>query len=121
VFSLDDPARALELFDEAGIVCDRAHGVSDIRHARIGLETACAFERSGQAGRAVELAETIWPVLAAHGQDERLAALYTIEADSLAATEPGSARAAAAARLAADWSAYALGPGRRAANCQPKG
>lgn len=58
-------------------------------------------------------------MIAAHGQDERLAALYTIQADALAASEPGSPRAASAARLADEWNAYALGPGRRAADCRP--
>ncbi len=66
------------------------------------------------------LAEKAWPVFAAHGQDERLAALYTMQADALAATDPGSERAARVAELAAEWNAYAVGPGRRASNCRPK-
>lgn len=115
------PEQALRLFDAAEAVCDAAHGVSDIRHARIRLERACALLRLGRAGEAAEIAEATWPVLAAHGQDERLAALYSIQAEALARTAPESAPAEAAARLAEEWNAYALGPGRRAAHCSPDG
>lgn len=118
VLSRSHPERALQLFDQAGTVCDAAHGESDIRHARIALERACALARLGRAAEVVAIAEATWPVLAAHGQDERLAALYTIHADVLAAAEPDSPQAGSFARLAAEWNAYALGPGRRAANCR---
>ncbi len=121
VFSSEDPVRALALFDEARRVCDAAHGVSDIRHARIDLESSCALARLGRNAEVPVLAERVWPVLAAHGQDERLAALYTIEADALAGSESGSARAESTGRLARAWSAYALGDGRRAADCRQKG
>ena len=120
VFSRDEPAESLALLDEAGGVCEAAHGRSDIRQARIRLERACALSRLGRAEEAVALAEAVWPVLAAHGQDERLAALYTVEADALAAIAPGSARAEGVAELAVEWSAYAMGPGRRAADCRPE-
>jgi hypothetical protein len=113
----DDPERALALFDRAREVCDAAHGVSDIRRAQIDLNAACGLRSLGRDAEAVRIAEAVWPILAAHGQDERLAFLYTIESDALAATEPDSARASAAARLAAEWSAYALGPGRRMVAC----
>lgn len=119
VLSRAEPARALALFDRAGQVCETAHGTSDIRQARIALERACALARLGRAAEAAALAEATWPVLAAHGQDERLAALYTIQAEALAAAEPGSPHAEAAARLADEWNAYAMGPGRRAADCRP--
>ena len=119
VFSRREPERALALFDRAGEVCEAAHGQSDIRQARIALERACALARAGRTGDAAALAEATWPVLAAYGQDERLAALFTIEADALAATQPDSAEATDAARLAMEWSAYALGPGKRAADCRP--
>lgn len=123
VLSRREPERALALFDRAGEICQAAHGASDIRQARIALERSCALARLGRAGEAAALAEATWPVLAAHGQDERLAALYTIQADALAATEPATepdrARAASVAELAAEWNAYAVGPGRRAADCRP--
>jgi hypothetical protein len=118
VLSRPEPERALQLFGQARRVCDSAHGVSDVRHARIKLETACALLRLDRYGEVIAVAEAIWPVLAAHGQDERLAALYTMQSDALAAIEPGSPRAKSAAKLAAGWNAYALGPGRRAASCR---
>jgi len=120
VLSRPEPERALELLDLAQRVCDLAHGVSDIRHARIKLESACALLRLERFDEAIAVTEAIWPVLAAHGQDERLAALYTMQSEALAATEPGSARTASVARLAAEWNAYALGGGRRAATCGPR-
>jgi len=121
VLSRRDPARALRLFDLARQVCDVAHGSSDIRHARIQLESACALLRLGRYDAVIAIAEEIWPVLAAHAQDERLAALYTLQSDALDAIEPGSRRAASARELADAWNAYAEGPGRRAANCRPPG
>jgi hypothetical protein len=119
VLSRSEPGRALALFGRAKAVCNAAHGGSDIRGARIDLERACALSRLGRFAEAAALAEATWPVLAAHGQDERLAALYSIQADALAAAGPDSPRAEAAARLAAEWSAYAIGPGRRAVDCRP--
>jgi hypothetical protein len=119
VLSRHDPAKALAFFDRARDVCDAAHGASDIRHARIALERACALLRLRRARDAVDVAEATWPVLAAHGQDERLAALYTIEDDALARIAPDSARARSVARLATQWNDYALGPGHRAAHCKP--
>lgn len=119
VLSRREPDRALALFGRAEAVCQAAHGGSDIRGARIDVERACALSRLGRFAEAAGLAEATWPVLAAHGQDERLAMLYTIQSDALAAAEPGSPRAAAAARLADEWNAYAVGPGRRAADCRP--
>jgi hypothetical protein len=121
VLSRPEPESALQLLDLALRVCDSAHGASDIRHARIKLQKACALSRLGRYGEAIRATESIWPVLAAHGQDRPLAALYTIQADALAATEPGRPRAAAAHQLAVAWSAYAMGPGQRAAGCRRKG
>jgi hypothetical protein len=120
VLSRPEPQRALLLFEQAREVCDAAHGVSDVRQARIDLESACALLRLDQPDAVIGLAEAIWPVLAAHGQDERLAALYRIESEALAVIEPGSARAASVTKLAEEWSAYALGPGQRAASCRRK-
>ncbi len=119
VFSRPEPARALALFGEAREVCYRTLGASDIRQARIALESACAHLRLGEAEEAARTAETVWPTLAAHGQDERLAALYTIGADALAVIAPGSPRAIAMERLARAWNDYAMGPGGRAADCRP--
>lgn len=121
VLSRPNPARALQLLDLARQVCDVAHGASDIRHARIRLEAACALLRLGRYDDVIAIAEEIWPVLAAHAQDQRLAALYTLQSDALEATAPGSRRAASARELADAWNAYAEGPGRRAAHCRPKG
>ncbi len=119
VLSRRAPAEALALFDRAGDVCEAAHGDSDIRQARIALERACTLLRTDRAADAVAVAQRASPVLAAHGQGERLAAGYTIRADALAAMRPESAEAEEAARLALEWSAYAVGPGRRAADCRP--
>ena len=110
----------MHLFDLARRVCDNAHGISDIRHARIELESACALLRLGRFDEVIAVTEAIWPVLAAHGQDERLAALYTMQSEALEATEPGSARAASVGRLADEWNAYSLGAGKRAASCRRK-
>lgn len=119
VLSRSEPARALRLFDRAQQVCDRAHGLSDIRLARIRLESACALLRLGRFDEVLSIVETVWPVLAAHGQDERLAALYSMQMDALSATEKSSAKASGVVQLAAEWNAYALGPGRRTASCLP--
>ncbi len=121
VLSRPEPERALQLLDLARRVCDTAHGVSDIRHARIMLQEACALSRLGRYGEVIAVTESIWPVLAAHGQDRPLAALYTIQADALEATGAGSPRALSARQLAAAWNAYAVGPGERAAGCRRKG
>ena len=120
VLSRPEPERALQLLDLAERVCDAAHGVSDIRHARIRLEEACALLRLDRFAEVIAVSESIWPVLAAHGQDRPLAALFTMQSEALAATEPGSARTASVARLAAEWNAYAMGPGQRAAGCRRK-
>jgi len=120
VLSRPEPERALQLLDLARRVCDTAHGVSDIRHARIKLQEACALSRLGRYGEVITVTEAIWPVLAAHGQDRPLATLYTIQADALEATESGGPRARSAHQLAAAWNAYAVGPGERAAGCRRK-
>jgi 2-C-methyl-D-erythritol 4-phosphate cytidylyltransferase len=120
VLSRPEPERALRLFEQARRVCDAAHGVSDVRQARIALESACALLRLDRFDEVIAVTEATWPVLAAHGQDERLAALYTIQSEALAVAEPGSTRATSVAQLAAEWSAYALGSDRRAATCRRK-
>lgn len=120
VLSRDDPARALQLLDVARQVCDVAHGASDIRHARIRLESACALSWLDRHDEVIATAEAVWPVLAAHAQDERLAKLYTLQSDALEAIEPGSARAASARELAAAWNAYAFGPVAGAAHCRAR-
>jgi hypothetical protein len=122
VLSHSDPARALNFFAEASRVCEIAHGESDIRQARIRLETACALLRLGRDPEVEQTTEEIWPVLAAYGQDERLAALYTMQSAALDVTDPGSPRAAAARQLAAEWSAYAFGAGTKTASgCHARG
>jgi hypothetical protein len=120
VLSRPEPERALLLLNRARQVCDAAHGVSDIRYARIQLEEACALQRLGRYDEVVTMAESIWPVLAAHGQDRPLAALYTLQSEALDAMEPSSPQARTARRLAVAWTAYAMGPGRRAAGCRRK-
>jgi hypothetical protein len=121
VLSRPEPERALQLLALARRVCDTAHGASDIRHVRIQLQEACALSRLGRYAEAITVTGAIWPVLAAHGQDRPLAALYTIQGDALEATEAGSPRARSVGRLAAAWNAYAMGPGERAAGCRRKG
>ena len=47
-------------------------------------------------------------------------AVEAIDGPLLIIAGPGSPRAAGAAKLAAEWNAYALGAGRRAASCRSK-
>ena len=121
VFSRPDPARALSYLTTAKKVCERATGVSDIRQARIALEMSCVHLRLGRPEKALRLVEEAWPVLAAHGQDERLAALFTIGVEARTLLAPGSPETASMMKLARAWSDYAMGQGRRAADCRARG
>lgn len=100
--------RAVQLFDEAKEVCSRVHGPQDIRIARIGMERANALLKLGRFDEVIPLTDEVLPILAAHGQDERISALYALQSAALAAIGD-RARAQAAQALAAEWGAYSLG------------
>ena len=89
-------------------VCARAHGADDIRVARASLDLARLHYDAGNPAAALALTEDLESVLAAHGQDERLTALYALRAAALRAIQQGT-RSFEAQRLAGEWGAYALG------------
>ena len=103
----DEPRAALAALGEAARVCALAHGPDDIRIAQIRLDQARLFYRIGRPGAALRLAEGLEATFAAYAQDERLAALYDLQAAALRAIHrPGSAETE---RRAAAWRAYARG------------
>ncbi|MGD1925101.1 MAG: DUF2927 domain-containing protein [Paracoccaceae bacterium] len=104
----EDAGSAYANLNRASRVCRTAHGPTDIRLALVRLEMARAAYRLGRASEAWGLSEDLAPMLAAHGQAERLVALYALQAAALDAIQrPEVARAA---RLkSAAWAAYALG------------
>lgn len=101
-------AEVLEILSQARRICVRAHGSDDIRIARLQLETARATFREGRAGAAFGMSEPLAARLAAHGQAERLVALYALQAASLRAIQQGT-KSFEARRRAREWGAYALG------------
>ncbi|MEM9061909.1 MAG: DUF2927 domain-containing protein [Pseudomonadota bacterium] len=106
----EDAANAYAASNLAVRVCRSAHGETDIRLALVRLEMARAAYRLGRASEAWGLSEDLAPTLAAHGQGERLVALYALQAAALGAIQrPKAARDARA--NAAAWAAYALGRG----------
>ena len=88
-----------------------AHGAGDIRIAQIRLDQARLLYLGGRASAAWGMAEGLEAEFAAHGQEERLAVLYDLQAAVLRAIRqsPGSAPETAARRRAGEWRAYALG------------
>lgn len=102
------PAHAVPVFDNAERVCARVHGWQDIRMARIAMEKASALLKLGRHAEVIPLTDGALPIFAAHGQDERLSALYAVQSAALSAMGE-RARAEAARSLAAQWGAYALG------------
>jgi len=89
-------------------VCTAAHGVSDIRLARLRLDEARLLYDQGQPARAHAVTAGLADIFAGHGQEERLTALYALQAAALRAM--GRPREAIEARAkAAAWGAYALG------------
>ena len=93
-------------------VCAAAHGTSDVRLAILQLERATLLFEAGQASAAYAETRGLEPVLAAHGQEERLTALYALQAASLRAIQRPD-ESFQARRKAAAWGAYALGRGHR--------
>ncbi|HUF55960.1 MAG TPA: DUF2927 domain-containing protein [Thermohalobaculum sp.] len=110
VVSYRDPASGLEVFERARAVCGAAHGARDVRLARIGIEQAAALLRLGRHAEVLPLADQSLPILAAHGQDERISSLYALRARALNALGR-HADAHEARELARQWGAYAFGTG----------
>lgn len=98
----------LSALERAIGVCTAAHGSSDIRITKLLLEKARATHRSGRPGAAFGISEPLAARLAAHGQEERLVALYALQAASLRAIQQ-STKSFTARRRAGEWGAYALG------------
>ena len=106
--SEDTPEQRIQTIDRAIRICSNAHGDSDIRVTRLLLDKARATFRAGRASAAYGISEPLENRLAAYGQDERLVALYALQAASLRAIQQ-SKRSFTARRHAGEWGAYALG------------
>jgi hypothetical protein len=104
----DDPRAALAALEDAARVCATAHGPDDIRVAQVRLDQARLLYLSGRASAAWGLSEGLEAQFAAHGQDERLAALYDLQAAVLQTTQEAPASAELLRRAGA-WRTYALG------------
>ncbi len=103
-----DPKASLATLDAAQRICRSAHGPSDLRLALIRLELARAQFKLGEAALAYKLSNGLEQTLAAHGKDERLVALYDLQAAALRAIQQGT-KSFEARRRAGEWGAYALG------------
>ncbi|MEM7189821.1 MAG: DUF2927 domain-containing protein [Pseudomonadota bacterium] len=99
---------ALSAANTAGRVCRRAHGPGDIRMARLALDRARVLYEAKDYTNALAAVEGAETVLAAHGQDERLMALYALRAGAYRAIQQGT-RSLEERRKAGAWGAYALG------------
>jgi len=108
VLSRREPERALAYFDEAERLCARLHGPEDVRLAVIRIEKAGALARLDRHRALLAALEGLEHRLAGHGLDERLAALYALQARAYLALEQG-ARAFENRRRARAWADYALG------------
>lgn len=93
-------------------VCAAAHGPSDIRLAHLQLDLAHLLYDSGSPSAALSELRGLEDAFAAHGQEERLTALYALQAAVLRAIQQGT-RSFEARRRAAEWGAYALGRDHR--------
>lgn len=102
------PAEAAEALAGARALCAAVHGAQDIRVARLRVDEGAARLAAGDPAGALAATDAAEGPLAAHAQDERLAALYAVRARAYRATGE-HARAEATHRLAAAWGAYALG------------
>ena len=100
--------RILPDVNDADAVCARAHGANDIRVARVQLDLARLHYDTGNPAVALAMTDELDTKLAAHGQDERLTALYALRAAALRALQQET-ESLKARRLAGDWGAYALG------------
>ncbi len=104
----ETPENALAAIERALTVCARAHGPGDIRLARLRLDKARMRYARGDYLAAVKISEALETPLAAHGLDERLVALYALQAGALRAIQQ-SKKSFEARRRAGEWGAYALG------------
>ncbi len=104
----DTPDNALVVIDQALEVCGHAHGPDDIRIHRLMLDKARMLYAKKDYLAAYRLTEPLEAQLAAFGQDERLVALYALQAASLRAIQQ-STKSFEARRRAGEWGAYALG------------
>ncbi|MFK7943073.1 MAG: DUF2927 domain-containing protein [Paracoccaceae bacterium] len=95
------------LLNRAMTVCTSAHG-TDVRSAKLVLEKARATFRAGQPGAAYGLTEKLEQRLAGFALEERLVALYALQAASLRAIQQPR-EAAEIRRKAIEWGSYALG------------
>lgn len=105
-------ATALRAATDGLRVCAIAHGASDVRLAILQLERATLLFEAGQASAAYAETRGLEPVLAAHAQEERLTALYALQAASLRVMQRPQ-ESFDARQKAANWGAYALGRGHR--------
>lgn len=100
--------RRLAILNRAESVCRRAHGPEDPRLDLIALSQARALFRLGRISEAYGISQRLEPRLAAHGQAERLVALFALQAAALnAIQQPESS--VAVRRKAVAWAQYALG------------
>lgn len=106
--SADEPAEALAALNDAALVCAAAHGGDDIRIAQLRLDRARLLYRMGRAAAAWQEAEGLETVFAAYGQEERLTALYDLQAAALRATKQ-VAHSTELRLRAGEWGAFALG------------
>ena len=106
--SANDPANALAALQDAALICAAAHGGDDIRLAQLRLDRARLLYRTGRAAEAWAEAQGLEAIFAAYGQEERLTALYDLQAASLQATRQ-IAHSAEARIRAGQWGAFALG------------
>lgn len=103
-----DPETSLRTLSEAERICIATHGVDDLRTVLIRLELARALFKTGKALEAYQLSDGLAQRLAAFGKDERLVALYDLQAAALRAIQQGT-KSFEARRRAGEWGAYALG------------
>ena len=103
-----DWTAALRAAEQAQPVCAAAHGPSDIRLARLALERAEVLHRGGRPEAAYRATSGLEEVFASYGQEERLVALYALQAASLRAIQRPDERTEAL-RKAVAWGGYALG------------
>ena len=92
----------------AARVCSAAHGSGDIRLAQLKLDQARLLYLAGSPQGALATLRGLERAFADHGQEERLSALYALQAAALRAIQQGK-RSFEARRRAAEWGAYALG------------
>jgi len=103
-----DPNAALVHLRRAESVCARAHGAGDVRLLRLRLSIAAALLALDRPAEALEAVAGLGPSLAAHGLDAGVAEVYALTGRASLALGRG-AEAAAAARRAEAWEAYAFG------------